>query len=32
VALAFGYAIHPAEGKDRESLLKSAAALRIRMV
>jgi GAF domain-containing protein len=32
VALAFGYAVHPSEGNDRESLLKSAAALRIRMV
>jgi GGDEF domain-containing protein len=32
VALAFGYAVHPAEGDCRESLLKSAAAPRIRMV
>jgi GAF domain-containing protein len=32
VALAFGYAVHPAEGDGRESLLKSAAEPRIRMV
>jgi GAF domain-containing protein len=32
VALAFGYAVHPTEGDGRESLLKSAAAPRIRMV
>jgi GGDEF domain-containing protein len=32
VALAFGYAIHPAEGDGREALLKSAAEPRIRMV
>jgi GGDEF domain-containing protein len=32
VALAFGYAVHPAEGDGREALLKAAAAPRIRMV
>jgi GAF domain-containing protein len=32
VALAFGYAVHPAEGDGREALLRSAAAPRIRMV
>ncbi len=32
VTLAFGYAIHPAEGDGREALLRSAAAPRIRMV
>ncbi len=32
VVLAFGYAVHPAEGSDREALLKRAAHPRIRMV
>ena len=32
VALAFGYAVHPAEGDDREALLKTASDPRIRMV
>lgn len=32
VALAFGYAVHPAEGEDRASLLERAAAPRIRTV
>ena len=32
VALAFGYAVHPADGRDRDSLLATAAEPRIRMV
>ena len=32
VALAFGYAVHPSDGADRESLLTRAAEPRIRMV
>jgi len=32
VALAFGYAVHPAEGADRAALLARAAAVRIRML
>jgi GGDEF domain-containing protein len=32
VALAFGYALHPEEGRDRESLLSRAREARIRMV
>ena len=32
VALAFGYAVHPDEGADRESLLERAREPRIRMV
>ena len=32
ISLAFGYAIHPAEGDGREALLRSAGAPRLRMV
>jgi GAF domain-containing protein len=32
IALAFGYAVHPAEGRDRDALLAMAAEPRIRMV
>ena len=32
IALAFGYAVHPEEGEDRETLLEQAREPRIRMV